>query len=71
MEGYAFHAARTRRSGLKLAEKAKPFRKAGGEAQCGTVFVRYLGQLRPEVGPADGEGRHEACPYVVIELRKV
>jgi hypothetical protein len=22
-----------------------------------------------EVGPADGEGRHEACPYVVIELR--
>ena len=26
---------------------------------------------RPEVGHADGEGRHEACPYVVIELRKV
>ena len=25
----------------------------------------------PEVGPADGEARHEACPYVVIELRKV
>ena len=25
----------------------------------------------PEVGHADGEGRHEACPYVVIELRKV
>ena len=23
---------------------------------------------RPEVGQADGEGRHEACPYVVIEL---
>ncbi len=26
---------------------------------------------RPEVGRADGAGRHEACPYVVIELRKV
>jgi hypothetical protein len=25
---------------------------------------------RPEVGPADGEGRHEACPYVVIKSRK-
>ena len=27
----------------------------------------------PEVGDADGRGRHEACPYVclVIELRKV
>ena len=25
----------------------------------------------PEVGHAGGEGRHEACPYVVIELRKV
>ncbi len=26
---------------------------------------------RPEVGDAVGEGRHEACPYVVIEWRKV
>jgi len=26
---------------------------------------------RPEVGQADGEGWHEACPHVVIELRKV
>jgi hypothetical protein len=26
---------------------------------------------RPEVGPADGEGRHEACPYLAIELRNV
>ena len=26
---------------------------------------------RPEVGPADGEGRHEACPYLVTALRKV
>jgi hypothetical protein len=25
----------------------------------------------PKVGHADGEGRHEACPYVAIELRKV
>ena len=25
---------------------------------------------RPVVGPADGEGRHETCPYVVIESRR-
>lgn len=23
---------------------------------------------RPVFGPADGEGRHEACPYVAIEF---
>jgi len=46
VEGIAFHAARTRRSGLKPAEKAKPFRKARGEAPCKTMIARYFGQLR-------------------------